>query len=69
MMLQVMVLRLHEEIKDFYEYISQSAEEINIRNEVVQRIKDVVEELWPEAKVSDVHKRERECKYLNTLLC
>lgn len=45
------VIGLHEEIKDFYEYMSPTAEEANMRNEVVQRIKDVVKDLWPEAKV------------------
>lgn len=45
------VIGLHEEIKDFYEYMSPKAEEANMRNEVVRRIKDVVEDLWPEAKV------------------
>lgn len=53
-MLQIMVLRLHEEMEDFIEYMSQSDEEIYMRNEVVRRIKDVVKELWAEAKVSDV---------------
>lgn len=33
--------------------MSPSAEEANMRNEVVQRIKDVVKDLWPEAKVCD----------------
>lgn len=60
MMMQIMVFRLHEEMKDFNEYMSQSNEEIYMRNEVVRRIKDVVKELWPEAKVSDVRERERE---------
>lgn len=57
--------RLHEEIKDFYEYMSPKAEEANMRNEVVRRIKDVVEDLWPEAKVGDVlcfHNPSRYCE-------
>ncbi|XP_022341415.2 terminal nucleotidyltransferase 4B-like isoform X2 [Crassostrea virginica] len=45
------ILGLHEEIKDFYEYMSPKPEEANMRNEVVQRIKDAVKDLWPEAKV------------------
>lgn len=59
-MMQIMVFRLHEEMKDFNEYMSQSDEEIYMKNEVVRRIKDVVKELWAEAKVSDVGEREGE---------
>ncbi|MGH0133141.1 UNVERIFIED_CONTAM: hypothetical protein FKN15_061291 [Acipenser sinensis] len=43
---------LHEEIFDFYEYMSPRPEEERMRKEVVQRIKDVIRELWPNA---DVH--------------
>ncbi|XP_041125097.1 terminal nucleotidyltransferase 4B isoform X2 [Polyodon spathula] len=46
------VLGLHEEIFDFYEYMSPRPEEERMRKEVVQRIKDVIRELWPNA---DVH--------------
>ncbi|XP_033899197.2 terminal nucleotidyltransferase 4B-like isoform X1 [Acipenser ruthenus] len=46
------VVGLHEEIFDFYEYMSPRPEEERMRKEVVQRIKDVIRELWPNA---DVH--------------
>lgn len=46
--------RLYEEIKDFYEYMLLKVEEVNMRNEVVRRIKDVVEDFWLEVKVSNV---------------
>lgn len=69
MMLQIMVLRLHEEMIDFIEYMSQSDEEIYMRNEVVRRIKDVVKELWAEAKVSDVRERESVCVCMCVCVC
>ena len=34
--------------------MSPKSEEANMRNEVVQRIKDAVKDLWPEAKVSKI---------------
>lgn len=46
--------RLYEEIKDFYEYMLLKVEEVNMRNEVVRRIKDVVEDFWLEVKVGNV---------------
>ena len=46
-----MLRRLHEEIKDFYEYISPRPEEEKMRLEVVDRIKDVIHDLWPSAEV------------------
>lgn len=45
------VIGLHEEIKNFYDYMSPTLEEANMRNEVVGRIKEVIQELWPEAKM------------------
>lgn len=45
--------------------MSPKAEEANMRNEVVRRIKDVVEDLWPEAKVGNVlcfHNPSRYCE-------
>ncbi|KAG7255203.1 hypothetical protein CRUP_034471 [Coryphaenoides rupestris] len=42
---------LHEEIKDFYEYISPRPEEEKMRLEVVDRIKEVIHDLWPSAEV------------------
>lgn len=45
------VCRLHEEINDFYEYISPRPEEEKMRLEVVDRIKGVIHDLWPFAEV------------------
>ena len=44
--------RFHEEIKDFFAYMSPKPEEYHMRNLVVQRIQNVINELWPTAKVS-----------------
>ncbi|XP_064610439.1 terminal nucleotidyltransferase 4B-like isoform X2 [Liolophura sinensis] len=49
--LSVGVCGLHEEIKDFYLYMSPQPEEAVMRQDVVQRIQEVVVKLWPEAKV------------------
>uniref|UniRef100_A0A8C9CD25 Terminal nucleotidyltransferase 4B n=1 Tax=Phocoena sinus TaxID=42100 RepID=A0A8C9CD25_PHOSS len=43
--------RLHEEISDFYEYMSPRPEEEKMRMEVVNRIESVIKELWPSADV------------------
>ncbi|XP_072403425.1 terminal nucleotidyltransferase 4B [Chiloscyllium punctatum] len=45
------VLGLHEEIIDFYNYISPRHEEEKMRMEVVERIESVIKELWPNADV------------------
>lgn len=45
------IIGLHEEIKDFYEYMSPRPEEEKMRMEVVDRIKKVIMDLWPSAKV------------------
>ncbi|XP_043101384.1 terminal nucleotidyltransferase 4B [Puntigrus tetrazona] len=45
------VLGLHEEIKDFFEYISPRPEEEDMRLEVVTRIHRVIKDLWPNAEV------------------
>ncbi|XP_053066485.1 terminal nucleotidyltransferase 4B isoform X4 [Acinonyx jubatus] len=42
---------LHEEISDFYEYMSPRPEEEKMRMEVVNRIESVIKELWPSADV------------------
>ncbi|XP_042774079.1 terminal nucleotidyltransferase 4B isoform X2 [Panthera leo] len=44
-------LSLHEEISDFYEYMSPRPEEEKMRMEVVNRIESVIKELWPSADV------------------
>ena len=43
--------RLHEEIKDFFHYMSPRPEEHHMREDVVRRIRDVIHSLWPAAKV------------------
>lgn len=45
-------LSLHEEIIDFYKYMSPRPEEETMRMEVVNRIENVIKELWPNADVS-----------------
>ncbi|NXN15974.1 PAPD5 polymerase, partial [Indicator maculatus] len=42
---------LHEEIIDFYKYMSPRPEEERMRMEVVNRIENVIKELWPNADV------------------
>ena len=43
--------RLHLEIKDFYEYMSPSPEEKFMRQDVVQRMTDLIHGIWPAARV------------------
>uniref|UniRef100_UPI00398E8CBB terminal nucleotidyltransferase 4B n=1 Tax=Pristiophorus japonicus TaxID=55135 RepID=UPI00398E8CBB len=45
------VVGLHEEIIDFYNYMSPRQEEAKMRMEVVDRIESVIKELWPSADV------------------
>ncbi|XP_052457637.1 terminal nucleotidyltransferase 4B-like isoform X2 [Carassius gibelio] len=45
------IVGLHEEIKDFYKYISPRPEEDHMRQEVVERIQRVIKDLWPNAEV------------------
>ncbi|XP_068167204.1 terminal nucleotidyltransferase 4B [Antennarius striatus] len=45
------IVGLHEEVSDFYEYISPRPEEEKMRLEVVDRIKEVIKDLWPIAEV------------------
>ncbi|KAK7869373.1 hypothetical protein R5R35_000681 [Gryllus longicercus] len=45
------VIGLHQEIEDFYQYMSPTPEEHELRVNVVRRIKKVVLSLWPEARV------------------
>ncbi|XP_063042150.1 terminal nucleotidyltransferase 4A isoform X2 [Engraulis encrasicolus] len=42
---------LHEEIVDFYNFMSPRPEEADMRQEVVDRIERVIKELWPTADV------------------
>ncbi|XP_075044951.1 terminal nucleotidyltransferase 4B isoform X2 [Mixophyes fleayi] len=45
------VIGLHEEILDFYKYMSPRPEEEKMRMEVVNRIENVIKNLWPSADV------------------
>ncbi|KAK5873628.1 hypothetical protein PBY51_018653 [Eleginops maclovinus] len=45
------IIGLHEEVSDFFEYISPRPEEEKMRLEVVDRIKGVIHDLWPSAEV------------------
>ncbi|KAJ9587332.1 hypothetical protein L9F63_019159 [Diploptera punctata] len=45
------IIGLHEEIEDFYNYMSPTPEEHELRFNVVRRIEKVVLSLWPQAKV------------------
>uniref|UniRef100_A0A3Q3X7T8 Terminal nucleotidyltransferase 4B n=1 Tax=Mola mola TaxID=94237 RepID=A0A3Q3X7T8_MOLML len=45
------IVGLHEEVNDFYNYISPRPEEEKMRLEVVDRIKGVIHDLWPSAEV------------------
>lgn len=43
--------RLHEEVIDFYNFMSPRPEEAAMRKEVVNRIETIIKELWPTADV------------------
>ncbi|XP_070187139.1 terminal nucleotidyltransferase 4B-like isoform X2 [Littorina saxatilis] len=45
------IVGLHQEIREFYDYMSPRPEEARMRDEVVSRIENVIQELWPEARV------------------
>ena len=45
------VVGLHEEINDFYEYSRLKPEEIKVRNFVFLKVKDVVLNKWPHARI------------------
>lgn len=47
---------LHEEIVDFYHFMSPRPEEEEMRRDVVSRIEAVIKDLWPMAKVSPAHR-------------
>lgn len=43
---------LHEEIVDFFNFMSPKPEEEAMRRDVVNRIEGVIKDLWPTARVS-----------------
>lgn len=50
------LLSLHEEIMDFFNFISPRPEEEAMRRDVVNRIESVIKDLWPTARVSACYK-------------
>lgn len=50
--LSSILLSLHEEIMDFFNFISPRPEEEAMRRDVVNRIESVIKDLWPTARVS-----------------
>ncbi|GFX46434.1 terminal nucleotidyltransferase 4A [Trichonephila clavipes] len=59
------LLGLHEEIEDFYYYMSPTRAEHQIRLEVVERITKIIISIWPKAKV-EVYGSFRTGLYLPT---
>uniref|UniRef100_A0A667XX45 Terminal nucleotidyltransferase 4A n=1 Tax=Myripristis murdjan TaxID=586833 RepID=A0A667XX45_9TELE len=55
------VLGLHEEVMDFYNFMSPRPEEAAMRKEVVNRIEMVIKELWPTADVRHTHSHTSVC--------
>jgi len=45
------IIGLHDEIEDLYKYMYPTAEEHQMRLDVVTRIRDIILTLWPQAKV------------------
>ncbi|XP_039291026.1 terminal nucleotidyltransferase 4B-like [Nilaparvata lugens] len=45
------IVELHEEIEDFFHYISPTPEEHNMRMTLVKKLKVIVKQLWPYAQV------------------
>uniref|UniRef100_A0A2L2YP34 polynucleotide adenylyltransferase n=2 Tax=Parasteatoda tepidariorum TaxID=114398 RepID=A0A2L2YP34_PARTP len=58
-------LGLHEEIEEFYQYISPNFAEHNVRLEVVERITNIILSIWPHAQV-EVYGSFRTGLYLPT---
>ena len=54
------IIGLHQEIEDFYNYMKPTPEEHSMREDVVQRISNVIIDVWPEAKVCWEINRSRE---------
>ena len=45
------IIRLHEEILDFYDFMKPTKEEHEMRSHVIKSVQDVVVEMWPNVKV------------------
>ena len=48
---KIILNSLHEEILAFCEYISPTVEEVRMREDVISRISQTVNDLWPEVEV------------------
>ncbi len=48
---QICLFRLHDEMRSFFYYMSPRPEEHFMREDVVRRVKGVIQGLWPAAKV------------------
>jgi non-canonical poly(A) RNA polymerase PAPD5/7 len=46
-----LLLQLHEEIIDFYDYMQPSVKDNEDRLDVIQRIKTIAQELWPDSQI------------------
>lgn len=62
---QPAVISLHDEIKEFFTFMTPDPEEQVMREEVVQRIKKVIKDLWPNVEV-DIFGSFRTGLYLPT---
>lgn len=51
------LLRLHEEILDFYNFMKPRTAEHAMRQEVIARVQEVIKRLWPTAEVRRSRKR------------
>ena len=47
----ILSYRLHEEIEDFFQYMTPTPQEHQVRLAVVHRIIDVIMKIWPHASV------------------
>lgn len=56
---------LHEEIVDFYAFMSPRPEEEAMRRDVVNRIESVIKNLWPAANVGNITGIQNQTEPLN----
>lgn len=45
------MFRLHQEIEEFYDYMTASREEHELRLKVINNVKSIILSLWPKAQV------------------
>lgn len=51
-LVSLVLYSLHEEIVDFFNFMSPRPEEEAMRRDVVNRMEGVIKDLWPTARVS-----------------